>query len=400
MKILVVHEVNYLDKIIYEYQILPEMLSMLGHEITIVDYDETWRAHSSTERPIVDLKTKIHANTHRAYPAASVTVHRPGMIRLPFLARFSGAITNGLEVRRVTAAARPDAILLYGLPTVGLQSVLSGRWYGVPVVFRSIDVLNQLAPPSLAAVTKILERLIYRSVDGIIALTPRLQQHVASYGVPASRIRLLPCGVDTAIFSPGTRNPELLARWDIGATDPVLLFMGTIYRFSGLDRVIKDFQTILSGHPKTKLMVVGWGEDEERLKRLALETGVSRNVVFTGLQPYSLLPDIIRSSDICINPFELNNITRDILPNKVFQYLACGKPLVATPLPGTKPFLSGESDGVVYTPLENVAGCLRDLLADAKRRDELGRNAAAAVQQRYDWRRIARQMVEMIQEFI
>jgi len=281
-----------------------------------------------------------------------------------------------------------------------LQSVLSGRWYGVPVVFRSIDVLNQLAPPSLAAVTKILERLIYRSVDGIIALTPRLQQHVASYGVPASRIRLLPCGVDTAMFSPGTRNPELLARWDIGATDPVLLFMGTIYRFSGLDRVIKDFQTILSGHPKTKLMVVGWGEDEERLKRLALETGVSRNVVFTGLQPYSLLPDIIRSSDICINPFELNDITRDILPNKVFQYLACGKPLVATPLPGTKPFLSGESDGVVYTPLENVAGCLRDLLADAKRRDELGRNAAAAVQQRYDWRRIARQMVEMIQEFI
>jgi glycosyltransferase involved in cell wall biosynthesis len=202
------------------------------------------------------------------------------------------------------------------------------------------------------------------------------------------------------MFSPGTRNPELLARWDIGATDPVLLFMGTIYRFSGLDRVIKDFQTILSGHPKTKLMVVGWGEDEERLKRLALETGVSRNVVFTGLQPYSLLPDIIRSSDICINPFELNDITRDILPNKVFQYLACGKPLVATPLPGTKPFLSGESDGVVYTPLENVAGCLRDLLADAKRRDELGRNAAAAVQQRYDWRRIARQMVEMIQEFI
>src|SRR5207249_4086229 len=336
----------------------------------------------------------------RAYPEASVTVRRPGMIRLPLLSRISGAITNGLEVRKVLAHAKPDVILLYGLPTVGLQSVISGRWYDVPVVFRSIDVLNQLAPRSLAVMTKVLEGIVYRSVAGIVALTPRLQEHIASYGVPDSRIRLLPCGVDAALFSPGSKNAALLAGWNIGASDPVITFMGTIYRFSGLDRVIAEFQKILRRHPQTKLLIVGWGEDEERLKRLSIQHGVSANVVFTGLQPYSLLPDIIRSSDICINPFELNDITRDILPNKVFQYLACGKPLVATPLPGTKPFLSGESDGVVYTPLENVAGCLRDLLADAKRRDELGRNAAAAVKQRYDWRRIARQMVEMIQEFI
>src|SRR5437899_3958117 len=239
MKILIVHEVSYLDKIIYGYQILPEMLSMLGHEITVVDYDETWRSHLPASRRI-DLRTKIHANTHRAYPAASVTVRRPGMIRLPLLSRISGAITNGLEVRKVLAQAKPDVILLYGLPTVGLQSVISGRWYGVPVIFRSIDVLNQLAPRSLACITKALESIIYRSVDGIVALTPRLQHHVASYGVSDSRIRLLPCGVDTSMFYPGNRNLPLLARWNIGATDPVILFMGTIYRFSGLDRLIVD----------------------------------------------------------------------------------------------------------------------------------------------------------------
>ncbi|PYS16197.1 MAG: hypothetical protein DMG17_12810, partial [Acidobacteria bacterium] len=176
MKILIVHEVSYLDKIIYEYQILPEMLSMLGHEITVVDYDETWRSHLPRSRRI-DLRTKIHANTHRAYPEASVTVRRPGMIRLPLLSRISGAITNGLEVRKVLANGKPDVILLYGLPTVGLQSVISGRWYDVPVVFRSIDVLNQLAPRSLAAMTKVLEGIVYRSVAGIVALTPRLQEH-------------------------------------------------------------------------------------------------------------------------------------------------------------------------------------------------------------------------------
>src|SRR5438128_2089106 len=180
--------------------------------------------------------------------------------------------------------------------------------------------------------------------------------------------RLLPCGVDTSMFYPGNRNLPLLARWNIGATDPVILFMGTIYRFSGLDRLIVDFRTILKRYPQTKLMVVGWGEDEERLQRLAAEHSVSANVVFTGLQPYSLLPEIIRSCDICINPFELNAITRDILPNKVFQYLACGKPLVATRLPGTEHFLSGERDGVLYTSLEEVADRILDLIEDSDRR--------------------------------
>src|SRR5207247_11395214 len=104
----------------------------------------------------------------------------------------------------------------------------------------------------------------------------------------------------------------------------------------------------------TKLLIVGWGEDEERLKRLSIQHGVSANIVFTGLQPYSLLPDIIRSSDICINPFELNAITRDILPNKIFQYLAIGKPFVATRLPGTERFLSGEEDAGLYTSSEAV----------------------------------------------
>src|SRR2546428_3796449 len=193
MKIVVVHEVSYLDKIIYEYQILPEMLSMLGHEITIVDYNEPWRSRSPAGTRTFDLTTKIYAGTHRAYEAASVTVRRPGMIRIPVIARISGAITNGLEVRKVLAETQPDVILLYGLPTVGLQALLSARWYGVPIVFRSIDVMNQLAPRPLASMTKILERIVYRYVDGIIALTPRLQQHVESYGIPRSRIRLLPC---------------------------------------------------------------------------------------------------------------------------------------------------------------------------------------------------------------
>src|SRR5207249_9300334 len=100
------------------------------------------------------------------------------------------------------------------------------------------------------------------------------------------------------MFSPGPRNSPLLQQWGIRPEDEIILFMGTIYKFSGLDRIIRDFPRLLSRHGRAKLLIVGSGEDEERLKAITFETGMWRNVVFGGLQPYSALPEIIRSSAV------------------------------------------------------------------------------------------------------
>jgi len=115
LKLLVVHEVNYAAKIIYEFQILPEILSILGHEVTVVDYDDTW--YNSRGRTL-RFGTEVFANTHRAYPEASVTLRRPGMIKVPALSRISAAFFTGIEVLRLMKKQKFDAVLLYGLPTV------------------------------------------------------------------------------------------------------------------------------------------------------------------------------------------------------------------------------------------------------------------------------------------
>jgi glycosyltransferase involved in cell wall biosynthesis len=203
--------------------------------------------------------------------------------------------------------------------------------------------------------------------------------------------------VDADLFSPGPRNHALLEQWGIREGDPVILFMGTIYRFSGLDRVISDYPRVLSKYPDARLLVVGRGEDEQRLKDIAAAAGVLRNVIFTGIQPYAALPDIIRSSDICINPFEVNGITRNILPTKLFQYMTCKKPVLATSLPGTRTFLAGEEHGVVYESLEGFNTALIDLLGAAERRKILGERAYEAARV-YDWRSIAETLASWLKE--
>src|SRR6516165_1629132 len=148
MRLLVVHEVNYLSKTIYEFQILPEILSLLGHSITIVDYNDSWR--NEPNGPGLMLPRRVYPAVHRAYDRARISLYRPAMIRIPGLCRVSGAVNSGLEVARLLRQGSFDAVLLYGMPTVGNQTLLSARLQGVPVAFRSIDVSHELVPPALA----------------------------------------------------------------------------------------------------------------------------------------------------------------------------------------------------------------------------------------------------------
>jgi glycosyltransferase involved in cell wall biosynthesis len=304
------------------------------------------------------------------------------MIRIPGLSRISGAVNSGLEVARLLRQGSFDAVLLYGMPTVGIQTLVSARLLGVPVAFRSIDVSHELVPPALTLPTRMIESIVFNHVDLNIALTPLLRNYIQAYEVPEEKVRLLPSGVDTEMFSPGAKSND----------GPVILFMGTIYGFSGLDRVIRDWQNLLAVHPRAKLVIVGAGEDQARLESLRGE-----NVIFTGIQPYSRLPEYIRSSDICINPFELNGITEKILPTKLFQYLACGKPVVATRLPGTIPFLAGEEDGVTYAETADTVNVLIQLLSDPERCRRLGERGVLAAR-RFDWVEIARQMASWLAE--
>ena len=164
---------------------------MLGHRVTVIDYDDTWKTRRNSG--LFPLSTTVLQDIHRAYPEASVTVHRPGMVRLPVLSRISGAITAGAEIARVMRDTRFDAVLLYGLPTVGIQSLLAAQKFNVPVIFRSIDVLNQLVPwRVLIRPTKALERYVYNRADVIVPVTLHLKNHILSYGVPESRVRVLP----------------------------------------------------------------------------------------------------------------------------------------------------------------------------------------------------------------
>ncbi len=166
------------------------------------------------------------------------------------------------------------------------------------------------------------------------------------------------------------------------------MFLGTMYDFSGLDYVISRFHEVVAGVPNAKLLLVGGANELERFRSLAASSPAATHIVFTGMQPIQLLPGLINASDLAFNSFRRTSLTDTVFPEKIPRYMACGKPVLATPLAATRRLLEGERNGVVFRDLgPDFMAAMTDLLGDAQASARLGSAARAFVEEHYDWRR-------------
>ena len=159
-----------------------------------------------------------------------------------------------------------------------------------------------------------------------------------------------------------------------------------MYPFSGLVEVAR---AILRGGPSTenlKLLVVGKGPVWDGLQTLRKGKGGAERIVMREWLPYAQIPAYLAASDICLLAALRDKVMQDIVPIKMYEYMAAGKPVQATRLPGlVREF--GEGHGVVYVDgPEQVVPCALELAREGLLA-ELGAQARAFVS-RNGWQTI------------
>lgn len=332
MNILVVHETEYINKVVFEYQIIPELWASKGHRVYVLDYP-SWR-----KKHLFDfgaLFTEYKTKVKKANKKAGITLIRPGIIKIPVLSRLIAFLSYYYLLPKLIKKHRIDVIFQYSVPTNGLQTLYWAKQLNIPVHFRLLDVLHQLVPSkNLSVPTKILERRIYPAVDEMTAITPKLVHYAVSMGADPATTSYVPSGADSDHFHTGAKDKTLLESLGISKSDKVILFAGTLYNFSGLDKILNYFGRYKRKFRKLKLLIIGHGEQKETLRDIVNKYQIGDKVILTGFIKYENLADYIRLADICINPFAINDVTNIIFPGKIYQYLACGKPVIATRLAG------------------------------------------------------------------
>lgn len=333
MNILYVHETEYINKVVHEYQIIPEILASSGHNVYLIDYPTKWKKNNFWD--FGGFKTQYLENIKKANKKKGITLIRPGIIKIPVISRISAFIAYFFIIGDVIKKYKIEKIVLLSAPTNGMQTLYWAKKYRLPILFRLLDVLHQLVPSKLLIwPTYWAEKIIYPQVNEILAITPRLTKYAIKMGGSAKTTSYLPTGADADIFFPAPKDPKILKKYGIEKNDRVILFAGTLYNFSGLDNLIEYYAKHQSKYRNLKFLIVGEGEQFGELKKIVEKNNLEKNIILTGFINYGNLAKIINVADICINPFKINKITNLIFPGKIYQYLICSKPVVATKLQG------------------------------------------------------------------
>jgi glycosyltransferase involved in cell wall biosynthesis len=323
-----------------------------------------------------------------------VKLIKPSFIKIPVLSRISAFVTHYLAIKKILKEKKIDVIILYSVPTNGLQTIHLAKKFGVPVLFRSIDTLNQLVPKILSKPTLIMEREVYAKADLVATISCRLSNYVIQNKADESRVRLLPLGIDLIDYRPDMNGNGLREQWGLNGSK-VIVFIGTLPKFSGLDNFIQEFPKILKEVPDTKLMIVGDGVQRTQLEKLVTELGLRYNVIFTGYQPYDKMAQYINLADVCINPFKICKATKDIFPTKVIQYMACGKPVVSSWMPGLKDMVY---QGVYFAKSNEIrTQMLINLLKSKAMMEQVGNLALQYVNEHHCYKNIVKQMEVMLE---
>lgn len=363
MNIAIVHEVSYTGKPVYEYQDFAERLAGRGHRVIVLDYDE--HAAQVSEKPMQLSRTGN----------GEVILYQTPYTNYPVIRYLSGANNFSKTFKKILKAYNVDVLFLYSISVTGFPALRIAKRNKIPVVYRIIDAYHKLGRSNAQKIVlKKLENYVYKNVDSICSLNPELIQYIKrsfSLDLNKKTYEVVPSGVDTDHFQPLPRDFRLQNALGLEKERLTVLFLGTTYSFARIPELLQELDrrdAFSSG--LLQMLIVGGGEDDAMIQSEAKRLGVQKHVVQTGFKAYHELPALMNLGDISITPFQLNDITRDIIPIKIFQYMSTGIPSLCTPLPDVSNILEPEKSSLIITSNDSVQIFTEELLTVCGKTEE------------------------------
>lgn len=296
-----------------------------------------------------------------------------------------------LQRRRPALYVRKGALLL--------APFLVGRLLGLRVVVEVNDVSwAEIPGRRLSFVPRWLlsqvARIEYSLADRIVAVTEAVEKDVVdSHHVSVRKVAVIHNGANTDLFRP-LDIMQCRRRLNLPLDRHLVTFVGNLVPWQGVDVAI-DAVALLP-RSSTVLVVVGDGVQRQDLEGYARERGVRDCVKFVGSVPFEEVPYYIGAADVCVAPFaDTERNRKGLSALKVFEYMACGKPVVTTE---AMAHAVGES-GRVF-PAGNaiaLASVLAELFGAPEERIRMGALARQRCVSQFSWDSVAVSVVRLLQ---
>lgn len=360
---------------------LAEALVAAGHSVEVVagqPYYPRWRTEPGYSAWRWTRSVENGVTVHRAphYVPSNPT----GMRRVVHHVTF--ALASLFPAVAVAIARKPDLVIsiapsLLSAPVSCLAGKMSGASKWLHVQDLEIEAAFGLGlireSSAVGRLARSFERRVLRGFDRVSALTPEMQARLVGKGLAPERAGILRNWADPSI-TPADRAGARSLGAELGVATPlVALYSGNIANKQGIE-IIVDAARLLADRRDLTFLICGEGPNLDALK--ARGKGLS-NLRFAPLQPKERLPDLLALANIHLLP-QLPAAAHVVMPSKLTNMLASGRPVVATAEPGTALAREVEGSGIV-TPPEDAsafASAIARLCDDDALRAQLGSAAA------------------------
>ncbi len=251
----------------------------------------------------------------------------------------------------------------------------------------------------LISLSRWLERFLYARATHIVVNSPAYREYLLEKAIPGEKITLIPNGVDVTAFSPGADGQEVRQQFNLDGKFVVI--------YAGALGMANDIGTILSAADALRdnrdihFLLVGDGKERANLETRARELQLS-NVTFAGSHPKASIPDFLAASDVCVATLQDIPMFRTTYPNKVFDYMAAGRPTILA-IDGVIREVVEAAGGGIFVPPGNpsaLAGAIRKLSADRECAQTMGHAARRYVVEHFDRRQQAEAFAELVRRLV
>jgi len=211
--------------------------------------------------------------------------------------------------------------------------------------------------------------------------------YIQRFKVEDQKFVILPNGVDESIFN-STVAPKTSERYDA-------VFTGRLYY---LEELIEAARYVVKEYPDAIFLIIG-NEDEDKYRAMVRGEGLERNFKFVGFVPHEEVAAYIAAAKIGVNIFPNEPYCASAQPIKILEYMASGKPVVATNLPGTAEIIQHESQGFLYNAEDcrKLANYITQLLDDDMLRERMGKKGALTAS-KYSWDNIGEKLLKTLEQ--
>jgi len=290
---------------------------------------------------------------------------------------------------------QPDLIHAHSPVLSALPSLWVGRRTGLPVVYEmraswedaAVDHGSTREGSLRYRASRSLESFALKRATQVTTICEGLRGDIAKRGIPEERITVIPNAVDVGAFRLGA-EPDPQLRRELGLEGATVLgFAGSFYGYEGLHLLIEAAARMLPRHPTLRVLLVGGGPQEQRLKAQVAAAGLQDRVIFTGRVPHAQVQRYYELIDVLAYPRLPIRLTELVTPLKPLEAMAQGRMFVASDVGGHRELIRDRETGFLFRAgdVEALQRALEDVLAQRELWPQIRAQARRFVEVERTW---------------